>query len=164
MPDKKTKKKLDAVLRNLPSLPGVYQLIGEEKVLYVGKAKNLKNRVQTYFRKNNKRSSRLEQLLLRVDDIKYIEVDSELEAFILETNLIKELHPKYNVLMKDDKNYAYIKITQNEDYPTIDIVRKMEKDGARYFGPKTSAARARETIDLLHKLFRFRNCRLDLLA
>lgn len=164
MPDKKTKEKLEAIVKSLPDTPGVYQFIGECKVLYVGKAKNLKNRVQTYFRHSDKRSPRLLKLMEKVDDLKYIEVDTELEAFILETNLIKELHPKYNVLMKDDKNYAYIKVTQNEDFPLVEVVRKMEKDGAKYFGPKTSAVKAREIIDLLHKLFRFRNCRLGLKA
>ncbi|MBT6068273.1 excinuclease ABC subunit UvrC [Candidatus Peregrinibacteria bacterium] len=160
MPDKKTKKKLDAVKKALPSTPGVYKFLGDGKVLYVGKAKNLKNRLQTYFRKDDKRSQRIKSLMEKAEDLEYIEVDSELEAFILETNLIKELKPKYNVLMKDDKNYAYIKITQDEDFPRVSVVRKMEKDSARYFGPKTSATAARDTIDLLHKLFRFRNCKL----
>lgn len=164
MPDKKTKEKLEAIVKSLPGTPGVYQFFGEGKILYVGKAKNLKNRVRTYFRKDDKRVLRIEKLMEKADDLKYIEVDTELEAFILETNLIKELHPKYNVLMKDDKNYAYIKVTQNEDFPMIEVVRKMEKDGAKYFGPKTSAGKAREMIDLLHKLFRFRNCRLGLRA
>lgn len=164
MPDKKTKEKLEAIVKSLPGTPGVYQFFGEGKILYVGKAKNLKNRVRTYFRKDDKRVLRLEKLMEKADDLKYIEVDTELEAFILETNLIKELNPKYNVLMKDDKNYAYIKVTQNEDFPMVEVVRKMEKDGARYFGPKTSAGKAREMIDLLHKLFRFRNCRLGLKA
>jgi|GEM_PF-69046 len=162
MTDEKTQKKLAAIVKNLPTTPGVYKFIGKERVLYVGKAKNLKNRVQTYFRKDDKRVMRLKKLLEYVDDVEYIEVDSELEAFILETNLIKELSPKYNVLMKDDKNYVYIKITQNEDYPRIEVVRKMEKDGAKYFGPKTSATSARDMIDLLHKLFRFRNCKLGI--
>ncbi|MDP4008103.1 MAG: GIY-YIG nuclease family protein [Candidatus Peregrinibacteria bacterium] len=164
MPDKKTKEKLDAILKSLPLTPGVYKFIGEDKVLYIGKAKNLKNRVKTYFGNDDNRSQRLKKLLEKVEDIEFIEVDSELEAFILETNLIKELHPKYNVLMKDDKNYAYIKVTQNEDYPRIEVVRQMEKDGARYFGPKTSATSAREMVDLLHKLFRFRNCKLGICA
>lgn len=164
MADEKTQKKLSAIVKGLPSGPGVYKFVGDGRVLYVGKAKNLKSRVQTYFRKDDKRVMRLKKMVEGADDLEYIEVDSELEAFILETNMIKELKPKYNVLMKDDKNYVYIKITQGEDYPRIEVVRKMEKDGARYFGPKTSATSAREMIDLLHKLFRFRNCKLGIKA
>ncbi len=162
--DKKKKKKLEAARKNLPNTPGVYKFLGDGKVLYIGKAKNLKSRIQAYFRKDDKRSNRLKSLMEKAEDLEYIEVDSELEAFILETNLIKELKPKYNVLMKDDKNYAYIKITQGEDFPRIEVVRKMEKDNAKYFGPKTSATAARDTIDLLHKLFRFRNCKLGIKA
>ncbi|MFA4814550.1 MAG: excinuclease ABC subunit UvrC [Candidatus Gracilibacteria bacterium] len=155
-------RKIEALLKKLPSVPGVYKMKDEEgRVLYVGKAKNLNNRVRSYFRKNAK-AVRTEKLLEHVVDLEWIEVGSDLEALFLETNLIKEFRPKYNVLMKGDKNYVYIKITKNEDYPRIEIVRRVEKDGARYFGPKTAAHTVKKTLGLLQKLFMYRSCDLGI--
>lgn len=155
-------KKIEALLKKLPSTPGVYKMKDAEgRILYVGKAKNLSRRVRSYFRKTVK-AVRTEKMLEHVEDLEWIEVGSDLEALMLETNLIKEFLPKYNVLMKDDKNYVYIKITKNEDYPRIEIVRKVLKDGARYFGPKTAAHTVKKTLGLLQKLFMYRSCDLDI--
>ena len=155
-------KKIEALLKKLPRAPGVYKMKDEEgRILYVGKAKDLSRRVRSYFRKSAK-AVRTEKLLEHVVDLEWIEVGSDLEALFLETNLIKEFRPKYNVLMKDDKNYVYIKITKNEDYPRIEIVRRVEKDGARYFGPKTAAHTVRKTLGLLQKLFMYRSCDLGI--
>lgn len=154
-------KKIQSLLNKLPNTPGVYKFKNEEgQVLYVGKAKNLKKRVQSYFGKRKGRAVRTQKLLERTRDIEWTEVSGDLEAIVLEVNLIKELRPKYNVLMKDDKNFVYIKITKDEDYPRIKIVRKIEKDGARYFGPKTAAGKVKKTLLLLQKLFKYRSCDL----
>lgn len=156
-------KTIESLLKKLPQTPGVYKFKDSEgKVLYVGKAKNLKNRVKTYFVKQKNRAVRTEKLVSKVVDIEWIEVGSDWEAILLETNLIKELKPKYNVLMKDDKNFVYIKITKNEDYPRIKIVRKVIDDGSKYFGPKTSAHKVKKTLLLLQKLFKYRSCDLGI--
>ena len=155
-------KKIEALLKKLPHAPGVYKMLGEEgRILYVGKAKDLSRRVRSYFRKTTK-AVRTEKMLEHVVDLEWVEVNSDLEALMLETNLIKEFRPKYNVLMKDDKNYVYIKVTKNEDYPRIEIVRRVEKDGARYFGPKTAAHVVKKTLGLLQKLFMYRSCDLGI--
>ncbi len=155
-------KKIEALLKKLPHTPGVYKMKdGEGRILYVGKAKDLSRRVRSYFRKTVK-AVRTEKMLEHVEDLEWVEVNSDLEALMLETNLIKEFRPKYNVLMKDDKNYVYIKITKNEDYPRIEIVRRVERDGARYFGPKTAAHIVKKTLGLLQKLFMYRSCDLDI--
>ncbi len=156
-------KKLQSILKELPNKPGVYRFLNKEgRVIYVGKAKNLKKRVQTYFTQKKHASPRTEILVSQIADIEYTVVESELEALLLEIHFIKEFQPKWNVVMKDDKNYAYIKITTNEDFPRISVVRRIENDNARYFGPKTSASRARETLDLLKRLFTYRHCDLDI--
>ncbi len=155
-------KKLKTILENLPRSPGVYKMLDEEgRVIYLGKAKDLAKRVKQYFQKNYEHSSRTKKLLEKVTSIETIGVDSELEAMILEHNLIKQLQPKYNVIMKDDKNYVYIKITK-EDFPRVQIVRKVEKDNAKYFGPKTAAHKVKETFNVLKKIFPFRHCGLDI--
>jgi excinuclease ABC subunit C len=157
------KQHIEALLKKLPSTPGVYKLKDEEgKILYVGKAKSLNNRVRSYFRKQKGRAKRTEKLVEATADIEWIEVGSDLEAIFLETNLIKEYRPKYNVLMKDDKNFVYIKITKNEDYPRIKIVRRVERDGARYFGPKTAAGKVKKMLVLMQKLFLYRSCDLGI--
>lgn len=150
------------IAKNFPSDAGVYIFSNKDQTLYVGKAKNLKNRIKSYCREDDKRSMRIAKMIENATDLNYLVVDTELEAFMLETNLIKEKKPKYNVLMKDDKNYCYIKITQNEDYPRLLVVRKKDDDGSLYFGPKSSAFKVRETIDLLHKIYKFRNCGLNI--
>ncbi len=155
-------KKIEALIKKLPHSPGVYKMKdGDGRILYVGKAKDLSRRVRSYFRKTVK-AVRTEKMLEHVEDLEWVEVNSDLEALMLETNLIKEFRPKYNVLMKDDKNYVYIKITKNEDYPRIEIVRKVERDGARYFGPKTAAHTVKKTLGLLQKLFMYRSCDLGI--
>lgn len=133
----------------------------EGRVIYLGKAKDLSKRVKQYFQKDYQHSTRTRKLLENVADIETIGVDSDLEAIILEHNLIKQLQPKYNVIMKDDKNYVYIKITK-EDFPRIQLVRKIEKDNAKYIGPKTAAHKVKETLKMLKKLFPFRHCNLDI--
>lgn len=157
------KKNLTSLLKKLPHQPGVYKFKDKEgRILYVGKAKDLRKRVMSYFRKQKNRPVRTEKLIEKTVDLEWIEVGSDLEALFLETNLIKELMPKYNVMMKDDKNYVYIKITKNEDYPRIKIVRRVEKDGARYFGPKTAAHKVKKTLLLLQKIFKYRSCDLGI--
>lgn len=137
-------------------------MIDEEgRVIYIGKAKSLRDRVRQYFKKDYRHSTRTKKLLEKIRDLQCIVVDNELEAIILESNLIKQLLPKYNVVMKDDKNYVYIRIA-NEDFPRITIVRKTAKDGAKYIGPKTASHKVTETFRVLKKIFPFRNCGLDL--
>ena len=154
---------IDSLLAKLPNFPGVYKLKNQEgQVLYVGKAISLKKRVTSYFRKQKNRAMRTERLVKQVTDIEWVEVGSDWEALMLETNFIKEFRPKYNVLMKDDKNFVYIKITKDEDFPRIFITRKVEKDKARYFGPKTSAFQVKRTLTLLQKLFMYRSCDLKI--
>ncbi|MFA4890834.1 MAG: excinuclease ABC subunit UvrC [Candidatus Gracilibacteria bacterium] len=156
---------LKKILKTLPSKPGVYKMIDEEgKVIYVGKAKDLKKRVSHYFQKSKTATVRTQKLIENIADIKYTVVDSELEALILELNLIKELHPKYNVLLKDDKNYVYIKITDYEDFPRIQIVRKIDDKKATYYGPKTAKHKVEKTFKTLKKVFPFRHCTLDIKA
>lgn len=149
---------------NIPGSPGIYKMIDEEgKVIYVGKAKNLSKRIKQYFQKGYEHSTRTRKLLEKAKDIQTMSVDSELEATILEHNLIKQLQPKYNVIMKDDKNFVYIKIT-NEDFSRIQIVRKLEKDNAKYIGPKTAAHKVKDTLKVLKKIFPFRHCGLEIEA
>jgi excinuclease ABC subunit C len=155
-------KKLKDTLKKIPNLPGIYKMIDEEnRVIYLGKAKNLKNRVKSYFQKNYSHSSRTKVLLEKVENIEFITVDSDLEAIILEHNLLKQLKPKYNVIMKDDKSFVYIKITK-EDFPRIEIVRKPEKDNAKYIGPKTSTQKVKDTLKILKSLFPYRHCGLNI--
>lgn len=146
-------------LKKLPEKPGVYIMKDkEDNILYVGKAVILKNRVRQYFQKNNK-SARIEKMVSQIDHFEYIVVDSEMEALILECNLIKLHRPKYNVLLKDDKMYPYIKITLNERFPTVRIVRKKFHDGAKYYGPYTNAFAVKETVEFLNKVYRLKHCR-----
>ena len=146
-------------LKKLPEKPGVYIMKDKnDNILYVGKAVILKNRVRQYFQKTNK-SSRIEKMVSQIDHFEYIVVDSEMEALVLECNLIKLHRPKYNVLLKDDKMYPYIKITVNEDFPTVRITRKKLHDGAKYYGPYTNAYAVKETVDFLNKTFKLKHCR-----
>lgn len=146
-------------LKKLPEKPGVYIMKDKnDAILYVGKAVVLKNRVRQYFQKTNK-STRIEKMVSQIDHFEYIVVDSEMEALVLECNLIKLHRPKYNVLLKDDKMYPYIKITINEDFPTVRITRKKLHDGAKYYGPYTNAYAVKETVDFLNKTFKLKHCR-----
>lgn len=155
--------KLEKILAALPITPGVYKMKDiEGRIIYIGKAKSLRNRVKSYFQNNADLGIKKEGMVLLIDDIEYIEVGNELEALILETNLIKQFRPKYNVLMKDDKGYVYIRVSVEEDFPRITIVRRKEKDRAKYFGPKTAAYKVKQTLDILRKVLPFRHCGLDI--
>ena len=150
-------------LKKLPGKPGVYIMRdAADGILYVGKAVNLHNRVRSYFRENIGRGPMIDKMVTLIARFEYIVTDSELEALVLENNLIKEHSPKYNTLLKDDKTYPYIKVTMGEDYPRILFSRQMKKDKSRYYGPYTSAAAVKDTIELLNKLFCLRTCNRSL--
>ncbi|MFZ5652616.1 MAG: excinuclease ABC subunit UvrC [Bacillota bacterium] len=147
-------------LKNLPERPGVYIFRdGEGRVIYVGKAVSLKNRVRSYFQAGSGQSPKVKSMMEKAADLEYIVTDSELEALILECNLIKEHRPRYNILLKDDKSYPYMKITVNEEYPRVHITRRVLKDGGLYFGPYTRVGAVHETLDLIRRLFPFRTCK-----
>lgn len=146
-------------LKKLPKEPGVYIMRDDKDViLYVGKAINLHNRVRSYFRENIGRGPAIDKMVTLIARFEYIVTDSELEALVLENNLIKEYSPKYNTLLKDDKTYPYIKVTVGEEYPRILFSRTMKKDKSKYFGPYTSAGAVKDTIELLNKLYFLRTC------
>lgn len=150
-------------LRKLPEKPGVYIMHDQtDAILYVGKAVNLRRRVHQYFVKKLNRGPKIEYMVTKIAYFEYIVTDSELEALILENNLIKEHRPKYNTLLKDDKTYPYIKVTVGEAYPRVLFTRKLKKDGSRYFGPFKSAGAVRDTIELMRKLFQIRDCTRNL--
>ena len=154
---------IEEELKKLPRKPGVYIMRDKEDViLYVGKAVNLHNRVRSYFRENIGRGPAIDQMVSLIARFEYIVTDSELEALVLENNLIKEHNPKYNTLLKDDKTYPYIKVTVGEAYPRVQFSRLMKKDKSKYFGPFTSAAAVKDTIELLNKLFQLRTCNRSL--
>lgn len=146
-------------LKKLPNKPGVYIMHDQnDTILYVGKAVNLHNRVRSYFRTIRGRGPQILKMVTQIARFEYIVTDSELEALVLENNLIKEHSPKYNTLLKDDKTYPYIKVTVSEPYPRILFSREMKKDKSKYYGPYTSAGAVKETIELLNKLFHLRTC------
>lgn len=146
-------------LKKLPARPGVYIMHDkDDAIIYVGKAVNLHNRVRSYFRKIVGRGPQIDKMVQQIARFEYIVTDSELEALVLENNLIKEHEPKYNTMLKDDKTYPYIKVTTGEAYPRIFFSREMKKDRSRYFGPYTSAAAVKDTIDLMNRLFMLRTC------
>ncbi len=150
-------------LKKLPREPGVYIMRDDKNViLYVGKAVNLHNRVRSYFRENIGRGPMIDKMVSLIARFEYIVTDSELEALVLENNLIKENSPKYNTLLKDDKTYPYIKVTVGEEFPRILFSRVMKKDKSRYFGPYTSAGAVKDTIELLNKLYCLRTCNRSL--
>ena len=150
-------------LKKLPGRPGVYIMHDEQDhIIYVGKAISLKNRVRQYFQSSRNKGVKIEQMVTHIRRFEYIVTDSELEALVLECNLIKEHHPKYNTMLMDDKTYPFIKVTTNEDFPRVMLSRKMLKDKARYFGPYTSSQAVRDTIDLIHKLYHLRSCSRNL--
>ncbi len=145
-------------LKKLPNKPGVYIMHdADDTILYVGKAKNLHNRVRSYFKEKIGRGPQIDKMVSLIVRFEYIVTDSELEALVLENNLIKEYSPKYNTLLKDDKTYPYIKVTLGEEYPRVLMVRQMKKDKAKYFGPFTNGG-VRESIDLINKLYQLRTC------
>lgn len=146
-------------LKKLPGKPGVY-LMHDEKdaIIYVGKAISLKNRVRQYFQSSRNKGAKIEQMVTHISRFEYIVTDSELEALVLECNLIKEHRPKYNTMLMDDKTYPFIKVTVNEPFPRVMMARRMKKDKAKYFGPYTSAGAVKDTIELIRKLYHIRSC------
>lgn len=154
---------IEEELKKLPSKPGVYIMHDKtDKIIYVGKAISLKNRVRQYFQSSRNLTPKIVQMVSHIDHFEYIVTDSELEALVLECNLIKEHQPKYNTMLKDGKSYPYIKVTVNETYPRILFARELKKDKAKYFGPYTSATAVKDTIDLIQKIYKIRNCNLNL--
>ncbi len=146
-------------LKKLPKKPGVYIMHDkDDTIIYVGKAVNLNNRVRSYFRENIGRGPKIDRMVSLIERFEYIVTDSELEALVLENDLIKEYRPKYNTMLRDDKTYPYIKVTTGEAYPRLILSRQMKKDRSKYFGPYTSAGAVRETIDLINSLYGLRNC------
>ena len=146
-------------LKKLPAKPGVYIMHDkDDAIIYVGKAISLRNRVRSYFRESTNKSPKIEKMVTKIARFEYIVTDSELEALVLENNLIKEHNPKYNTMLKDDKTYPYIKVTMGEDFPRVLFSRQMKKDKSRYFGPFTSAFAVKDTIELINKLYKLRTC------
>lgn len=153
------RQQLQEKLDNLPTKPGVYIFKDENgQILYVGKAINLRSRVRSYFHVSAEYNHKIQRLVSRITDLEFIVTGSELEALILESNLIKRHKPRYNIRLKDDKHYPYIKITWQEDYPKVLIVRRMEQDGARYFGPFTAAWSVQQTLHTLRRVFPYLTC------
>lgn len=156
---KKILKKIEGILDNLPAKPGCYLMKDKsETVIYVGKAVNLRSRVRSYFHRSAKHSSKVDELVRRIVDIEWIIVDSELEALILENNLIKKHRPHFNVRLKDDKTYPYIRVHWGDPFPKVTITRRMELDGSRYFGPYTSVWAVHQTMDVMRRIFPFLTC------
>ncbi len=150
----------DEALKNLPALPGVYIMHdSSDTIIYVGKAKVLKNRVRQYFQKSKNHTPKVLAMVSNIAYFEYIVTDSEIEALVLECNLIKKHRPKYNILLKDDKQYPYIKVSINKDYPSIFMSRTLKNDGAKYFGPYTGMQTVRNTIDIVQKIFKPPTCR-----
>ena len=154
---------IEEELKKLPARPGVYIMHDEnDAIIYVGKAISLKNRVRQYFQSSRNKGPKIEQMVTRIRRFEYIVTDSELEALVLECNLIKEHRPKYNTMLKDDKTYPFIKVTVGEEYPRVLFSRTMKKDKSKYFGPYTSAGAVKDTIDLIRKLYKLRSCNRNL--
>lgn len=150
---------IEEELKKLPGCPGVYLMHdATDEIIYVGKAINLKNRVRQYFQKSTKKTAKIQQMVSKIQWFEYIMADSEMEALILECNLIKKHSPKYNTMLKDDKSYPFIKVTVHEDYPRILFAHRRNKDKGRYFGPFTSSKAVKDTIELLQKLYQIRSC------
>lgn len=150
---------IEEELKKLPGKPGVYIMHGEkDEIIYVGKAVSLKNRVRQYFQSSRNKGAKIEQMVTHITRFEYIVTDSELEALVLECNLIKEHRPKYNTMLKDDKTYPFIKVTVNEPYPRVLFSRTMKKDKAKYFGPYTSSTAVKDVIELVRKIYMVRSC------
>lgn len=150
---------IEEELKKLPGQPGVYIMHdAKDAIIYVGKAISLKNRVRQYFQSSRDKTAKIKQMVSKIAHFEYIVTDSELEALVLECNLIKEHRPRYNTMLKDDKTYPYIKVTASEEYPRILFSRQMKKDKNKYFGPFTSAGAVKDTIELIRKIYRIRAC------
>src|SRR5919107_2232664 len=154
---------LEEKLKNLPTAPGVYlHKDAGGKIIYVGKAKNLRNRVRSYFQSGRGHDRKTRELVRRINDLEFIVTDTEVEALVLESNLIKQHKPRYNVLLKDDKQYPHLKLTVAEAFPRVMITRRIQRDGALYFGPYLPASLARRTIDLINRTFQLRTCDIEI--
>ena len=154
---------IEEELKKLPAKPGVYLMHDErDEIIYVGKAISLRNRVRQYFQSSRNKGAKIEQMVTHIARFEYIVTDSELEALVLESNLIKEHRPKYNTMLKDDKSYPFIKVTVQEAYPRVLFARRMKKDKNRYFGPYTSAGAVKDVIELVRKLYQVRSCNRNL--
>jgi len=154
---------IEEELKKLPGQPGVYIMHdASDEIIYVGKAISLKNRVRQYFQSSRGKTAKIEQMVSKIARFEYIITDSELEALVLECNLIKEHRPRYNTMLKDDKAYPYIKVTVSEDFPRVMMARTMKKDRNKYFGPYTSVGAVNDTVDLIHKLYKLRTCNRNL--
>ena len=159
MTDKNKLFDIQEELKKLPPSPGVYIMHDRhDEIIYVGKAISLRNRVRQYFQSSRGKSPKILQMVSRIERFEYIVTDSELEALVLENNLIKENRPRYNTMLRDDKTYPYIKVTVREPYPRIFLTRQLKKDKARYFGPFSSSMAVRDTLDLIHRVFKVRDC------
>ena len=154
---------LEEELKKLPGKPGVYLMHSKsDEIIYVGKAISLKNRVRQYFQAGTKKTSKIQKMVSQIAYFEYIITDSELEALVLECNLIKEHQPKYNTMLKDDKSYPFIRVTLDEEFPRVQFCRRMKKDKNKYFGPYTSSKAVKETIELLQKIYKIRTCNKSL--
>lgn len=154
---------LEEELKKLPAKPGVYIMRDKkDTIIYVGKAISLKNRVRQYFQSSRNLMPKIVQMVSKIDHFEYIITDSEIEALVLESNLIKEHMPKYNTMLKDDKNYPYIRVTVNEPFPRVTMARQVKKDKAKYFGPYSSAVAVKDTLDLIRKIYQIRTCNRNL--
>ena len=154
---------IEEELKKLPARPGVYIMHDErDAIIYVGKAVSLRNRVRQYFQSSRNKGAKIEQMVTHIARFEYIVTDSELEALVLESNLIKEHRPKYNPMLKDDKSYPFIKVTVHEPYPRVLFARRMKKDKAKYFGPYTSGGAVKDVIELVRKLYQVRSCNRSL--
>ena len=145
---------IEEELKKLPAQPGVYLMHdAKDEIIYVGKAVSLKNRVRQYFQSSRNKTAKIEQMVSRIARFEYIITDSEMEALVLECNLIKEYRPRYNTMLKDDKGYPYIRATVEEAYPRLMMARTMKRDRSRYFGPYTSVTAVKDTLELIQKLY-----------
>ncbi len=155
---------IEEELKKLPGKPGVYLMHDEsDEIIYVGKAISLKNRVRQYFQSSRGKTAKIQKMVSHIAYFEYIITDSEMEALVLECNLIKEHRPRYNTMLMDDKKgYPYIRVTVEEDYPRVMLARNMKKDKSRYFGPYTSSGAVKDTLDLVHKLYQIRTCNRNL--
>ncbi|MEE8120936.1 MAG: GIY-YIG nuclease family protein, partial [Anaerolineales bacterium] len=151
--------RLKPLLQGIPNKPGCYLMKDKEsRVIYVGKANNLRSRVRSYFHDAANHSRKTAEMVLKIEDIEWIVVSSELEALILEMNLIKRYRPKYNIHLKDDKRYPYIQILWKDPFPKVTVTRRVLDDGARYYGPYTSVWAVHQTLDVLRKIFPYLTC------
>src|SRR2546428_2141209 len=154
---------LEEKLARVPDRPGVYLYRdGKQQVLYVGKAASLRSRVRSYFQESRPRDPKTDALVRQVRDLEYIVTDNELEALMLEANLVKKHRPRYNIILRDDKHYPFLRLTANEDFPRLVVARRVQKDGAAYFGPFYPATAMRRTLRLVRQLFPLRTCRIKI--